>query len=736
MPQEDADGSQQPVQATDFLDIHQLSQLAISPDGEHAVYVSRKLMLPETQEQASFQDYTYRDQIWLVPVDGRTAPRPLTSARASASQPVWHPRGKHITFTRSTDGQSQLYLLPLDGGEAVKITQREQGARNPKWSPDGRRLLFSSSYSHAELLAMPQHSEGPAWPSEKPGTAPFSENEQNVDPDPDGSLEEMRAWLNHGQPEETAVVLNRLRFQGEFELDAQPDYTHWFVLEAGPDAGDDLLTLLENRELQHITERSLTLAEGFYSFNDVTWMPDSREMLMSANMQFDEHPDRIRSTSLYRMSVLGGAPQSYVSRQHYSYSAPKPSPNGRYIAFSVMDMRDPGYNQTEVGVLDTQTGAVSHHGQRTDRAFGNLKWSSDSRHIYATAPSNGGFPLYRLDIREGNLAVDNSLNFERISDFSTGIRDYALHRNTLLFVQTSAENPFELYQADAEADGAVKLSQHNEQWISQRQLSEPEKFTYTTDDDFEIEYWVMPPAGYEPGESYPTVLQIHGGPSAMWGTGEASMWHEFQLFTAQGFGVVYANPRGSGGYGKDFQKGNHQDWGISPMNDVLGALDEAAEQHDWIDEEQLTVTGGSYGGYLVAYIVAMDQRFKAAAAQRGVYELNTFFGEGNAFWLVKDRFGGYPWEDDIFEILRADSPFTFVDQIETPLLILHGSRDLRTGVSQSEMMYRALKVLNRPVEYIRYPEAGHDLSRTGAAHQRLDRLLRMIEFMKRYVDAE
>jgi dipeptidyl aminopeptidase/acylaminoacyl peptidase len=295
----------------------------------------------------------------------------------------------------------------------------------------------------------------------------------------------------------------------------------------------------------------------------------------------------------------------------------------------------------------------------------------------------------------------------------------------------------------------------------------------------------------------------------MWGPGEASMWHEFQLLAARGMGVVLSNPRGSGGYGRAFQRANRMRWGDLPARDVLGALDHAADENGWIDESKLGVTGGSYAGYLTAWIVAHDDRFQAAVAQRGVYDLNTFFGEGNAWRLVPTHFGGYPWAGDdsvaydplvpsdrmniaelmagetasrlealvyelstlpqldgividslaarlspaarrllesespaalgydlisTRELLARNSPLTYADQITTPLLIMHGSNDLRTGVIQSEMLYRTLKVLNRDVEYVRYPDAGHDLSRGGDPQQRLDRLLRIYEFLARHVE--
>jgi len=151
-----------------------------------------------------------------------------------------------------------------------------------------------------------------------------------------------------------------------------------------------------------------------------------------------------------------------------------------------------------------------------------------------------------------------------------------------------------------------------------------------------------------------------------------------------------------------------------------------------VDTNRQVVTGGSYAGYLTAYIVTQDHRFKAAVAQRGVYDLATFFGEGRAWRLVPNHFGGDPWE--VASILRDNSPQTFVDQIRTPLLIIHADNDLRTGVIQSEVLYKSLKVLERPVEYVRYPNAGHDLSRTGNPKQRIDRLLRIWEFFERYID--
>jgi len=305
----------------------------------------------------------------------------------------------------------------------------------------------------------------------------------------------------------------------------------------------------------------------------------------------------------------------------------------------------------------------------------------------------------------------------------------------VLYAKTEVANPSELYRADLSFKNETQLSHHNTDWVKTRALSYPEKRILTNSKGQTIDYWIMKPTFLDNGKKYPLLLQMHGGPTAMWGPGEASMWHEFQFFCSQGYGIVYANPRGSGGYGVDFMKANYRDWGTGPAEDVLAAATEAAKEA-WVDTSRQVITGGSYAGYLTAWIVGHDNRFKAAFAQRGVYELTTFMGEGNAWRLVPGYFGGYPWEEEAAASMRANSPQTFVQNINTPLLIKHGENDLRTGVIQSELLYKSLKILGKDVEYVRMPGATHELSRSGSPRQRLDRILRIYEFFERYVGSK
>jgi len=361
-----------------------------------------------------------------------------------------------------------------------------------------------------------------------------------------------------------------------------------------------------------------------------------------------------------------------------------------------------------------------------DRNKTNLIWSSDDKYLYFTAQSNGGTVLNKVSI--ANLKV------ETLSSSAFGITSFDIANKTLVFSKTAISNPSELYFADTDFKKERKASDFNP-WVSTKKLSFPEKKTFVNELGMTVEYWVMKPANYKEGEKYPLLLEIHGGPAAMWGPGEESMWHEYQYFTSRGYGVVYSNPRGSGGYGLDFLRGNVNDWGKGPASDVLTALDKTVEL-GWADPSKLLITGGSYAGYLTAWIISHDNRFKAACAQRGVYDLSTFFGEGNAWRLVPNYFGGYPWEAKVKEILIRESPITYVENIKTPFIIFHGGNDRRTGFVQGEMMYRSLKVLGRPVEYVVHPGATHEITRNGDNRQRMDQMLRTYEFFERWLSSK
>lgn len=707
----------QRIVVTDLTRIKQVGNIQLAPNGQRAVYTLTTIEPNPDQKE----EYEYKSHIYLTDLKAGSAPKALTRGSESARQPVWSPNGKSIVFARTAKGKSQLFVMPLDGGEAYQLTTGKYGASNPIWSPDGTKILFTAGLTMTELLADSTLNPGkrtPSWSMEKPGfaTNTFLQPDKKVKPNPDGSLAEIRAYLAKDVEDKKAKVVNRLTFQGEATTEPEMSFTHVFVVDAREGAAPRPLT------------------RGFYSFQATNWLPDGKQILAVTDRDTLKHPDREQDNAIVAIAADGsGRVTTVLSEAGRSYSGPELSPDGKRLALLVNKSEGVSFPQLALTTLTgVKAGAVEMI--PFDRSAGNLTWSTGASSdkkvgtavLYFTASSNGGSPLYRL--------VPATKQVEQLTDFNSGVSSFHVIDNQIVFARIEVANPSELYRADGMAKNAVKLTNHND-WIAAKTLSFPEKRTYKNSKGQVVDYWIMKPVGLgsgAAGKKYPLLVNMHGGPTAMWGPGEGSTWHEHQYFCAQGYGVVYANPRGSGGYGQAFQAANYQDWGTGPTEDVLAAATDAAKEV-WVDTSRQVLTGGSYAGYLTAWIVGHDNRFKAAFAQRGVYDLTTFMGEANAWRLVPNYFGGYPWQPEIQKVLDANSPYSFVANIKTPLLIKHGENDLRTGVVQSEMLYKSLKLLGRPVEYVRMPGATHELSRTGNVRQRIDRMLRMYEFFERYV---
>ena len=698
-----AQSGKEPVKVTDMLKIKSISGVTLTNDGSKAAFTVTAIE-PDAENK---WEYKYTNQVWMTTTDGASAPRQLTYKEGS-SQAAWSPDGRQLAFVRVADGKPQVFLLSLDGGEAVQLTKYKYGAGTPRWSPDGRQILFSSNIPLKELLKdsllNPAHSI-PKWSFEKPG---FDTNQPwpatAAKPDPDGSIEEIRAYLDNNATDKKAKVVTKLNFQDETDVSTDMGFNHFFVVNAQPGAVPAALT------------------HGFNRFNSADFTPDGRQVILSGDNDSTQHPDRSLESEIFIVNTDGSGFRQLLGEKGKNYNSPRLSPSGKWLAFQ--------YGSTSfvtvptLAILPLSGTAADIIDIPFDRAKGGYTWSNDEKYIYFSAQSNGGAPVYRADIKTKKV--------EQLTDYNSGIISFDIVNNKMVFAKTEVADPFDIYIADASAKNTRRISNFNYDWVQKKLLSLPEKKTFTNTKGETVEYWVMKPANYQPGQKYPLVLDIHGGPMAMWGPGEVSMWHEYQFFCSKGYGVVYCNPRGSGGYGLEFLRANISDWGTGPTGDVLTALDKTVSE-GWADTSKLVVTGGSYAGYLVAWIIAHDHRFKAACSQRGVYDLATFFGEGNAWRLIPNYFGGYPWEAATKAVLERESPITYVKDITTPYIIFHGENDRRTGFVQSEMLYRSLKVLGRPVEYVRHPGGTHELTRSGNNRQRIDQMLRTWEFFERYI---
>jgi dipeptidyl aminopeptidase/acylaminoacyl peptidase len=294
---------------------------------------------------------------------------------------------------------------------------------------------------------------------------------------------------------------------------------------------------------------------------------------------------------------------------------------------------------------------------------------------------------------------------------------------TLIYVAGEINRPFRLYASSAKGKRASVLSDPNENLVADAYLAKPVELEVTAPDGGTVQAWLLPPRGLQEGGKvkYPLILEIHGGPHSMYGHG---MFHEMQVMASRGYGVLFCNPRGSAGYGEEFNSTTRGIWGESDMPDVMAAV-EAASKLDWVDTDRLGITGGSYGGYLTNWIISHDDRFKAAVTQRCVSNFYSFVGTSDiGFDFGIFEFGGTPWADA--EKLLRHSPISCVENIHTPLLIIHSEQDLRCPIEQAEQMFTALRCLGRDVEFVRIPEEGHELSRSGTPSRRVARLEHLI----------
>lgn len=687
-----------PIAVTDMLKIKRASNVKLSPDGKHAVY-SLTSIIPDTAKK---KDYTYLRQLYITDLSGKAQ---LLDTGATSS-PAYNPSGNTIAFIKTVKGKSQIFLYYTADGKIRQLTDFSYGCSEPVWSPDGKQLVFTSSISLQELVNDKDLNPGRKVPSWNDGAPGFKNNEDlltdTTNPNPDGDLRAIRAYLYDNAKDNKAKVITHSKFQAETYVNPELSFSHIFITDTA--AGST------PRELTH----------GFYSYQNPAFAGNNK-ILISVYMDAQKHPDDNREVQIFSVDTDGNNLTQLLHAKDSSYFLEAVSPSGKWLVYQRASETQIDVGEMWICPLATLANPVRIP---LDRLKGETQFSPDEKTIYFTSLNNGGSSLYKADVKTGKT--------EKLTSEDEGIYEFNISGNQLIFPKTWIQDPSEIFIADLQVKAPKMITRLNTDWLSEREISIPQKFTFTNSIGLTVEYWVMKPLNFDANKKYPVLLDMHGGPSAMWGPGEPSMWHEFQFFCAKGFGVVYCNPRGSGGYGNQFIRANYRDWGVGPSSDVLTALTKA-EAQGWIDTTKRFLSGGSYAGYLTAWIVGHDHRFRAASCQRGVYDFKTFFGEGNAGKMLGNYFGGFPYVDSVKGVLEEQSPINYVNNITTPLLIFHGENDLRTGVSQSEMLFKSLNTLGKQVEYVRHPGASHELVRSGDNRQRIDQMLRTYEFFSRFL---
>jgi acylaminoacyl-peptidase len=346
-------------------------------------------------------------------------------------------------------------------------------------------------------------------------------------------------------------------------------------------------------------------------------------------------------------------------------------------------------------------------------------FSEDGRFVYYIVSDRGDSKLFAVDIARRKIVT--LWGEDRVV--------YAFDhdgKGTFAIAVADPGDPGNLYLVKEKE--CTRLTKFNQQYLGSRRLARPEEFTFRGDGGDMVQGWILKPPHFRKGKKYPLIVQIHGGPYAAYGN---SLFHEFQVLAAAGYVVFYSNPHGSVGYGERYARALHNRWGIPDTRDILKAVS-LLRKKTYIDKKRVGVMGGSYGGYMTNWIIGHTNTFKAAITMRSVVNMLSFFS--NDFgWGFPWEFKGNWWDRNNFSFYWNMSPLKYVQNIKTPLLIIHSEQDHRCPIGQAEELFVALKLLGREVEMVRFPAEPHGLSRHGSPRRREKRLEFIVKFMDRHL---
>ncbi len=665
-----------PITVEDLYQINYVEDPQISPDGRWIAFIR---ITPDKMENG------YKRNIWLADTDGGE-PFQLTRGDKGSS-PRWSPDGETLAFVSGRSDKPQIYLLPINapGGEARSLTKMEKGATFPAWSPDGETIAFLCRMNAEEREKEDSGEDAP--PSDK-----FEAEQRKARK----KHEEEKRW----DPRPVWRVPYR---EGTAFLDDR--YQQVYVMETA-----------ENLDGDKIKARRLTDVDANHGAPE--WTPDGKYIY--TNRTHDLLADELYlQQRLYRIHVEDGEIEQVTHGDDISDTSPQISPDGKWVAFIRMIMPFDALERLIVKPVDG--GEERTLNLEIDRAPFNFRWTADNI-LIANVGDQGDSVFYRIDPADGAY---EQLFTDRIEAAELDVSPLG----GVTFTASTPYNPQELFWLPSGASSPVQVTAFNEKFLDGVVVQEVHEMRYETPNG-EIQGWYMLPVGYEEGKQYPLAFNIHGGPHAMWGPSSRTMWHEWQFHAARGYAVFFANPRGSGGYGDAFKRGLHSDWGNAAFNDLMTGIDTLLERFDFVDSERMAVTGGSYGGYMTAWIVGHTDRFASAVTQRGVYNLAAFYGVTDVPELITSEFDAEPWEDP--EKLWKHSPLAYAHNIKTPLLIIHSENDYRVPIADGEQLFAFVRRSGGTVKLLRYPRDGHELSRSGEPEHRVNRLTEMVEWFDKY----
>lgn len=659
------------ITVDDLTSLEIYSDPQFTPSGNAYSFISTRI-----NEKKEYESHIYFQKV------SNECPIQWTFHQKKDSHPRFSPDGNKLVFQSTRSGLPQIWLLDTNGGEAQQITFFEHGAVNPHWSKDGKYIIFN---------------------------API-EKDAHVNKQREPSKKERQKIIE--EKKKKPLIINRLKHKS----DAKGFHDHLYTQIVLYDVEQERFSQLTGGEKHHL-------------FEDIS--PDGRSIIFSANLNEDEDYELMNDLHLLH---LGTRKITKLTKGNGSYGSARFSPSGRQIAYIGHDYAYKGATLTDLFVKELESGKevclskdwdiqIGDH-MISDTKMGESStgpvWSNNEEEIFFIGTDDGTTKLYKVNLQA---------EFKTLYENNNHLFGFSYNRNTEAFIlgistPTDPGNFFLLKN-----DKLTKLTHANSELLSKISLSQPEEITIQTDDNLEIQGWILRPYQFNENKKYPFILEVHGGPHAMYGQ---TFFHEMQLLAAKGYVVLYTNPRGSHGYGQKFVDAVRSDYGGHDYLDLMTAVDFVLEKFQFIDKDRLGVTGGSYGGFMTNWIVGHTDRFKAAVTQRSISNWLSFYGVSDiGYFFTKWELGFNLLEDP--KKLWEFSPLKYADNIKTPLLILHGEQDLRCPIEQAEQLFITLKHARKEVEFVRFPVANHELSRSGDPQMRMERLKHIIRWFQKYL---
>lgn len=586
-----------------------------------------------------------KSAIYLMRADG-TQPKQLTDGAKQDEGPAWSPDGKTIAYVSNRDGGAkQVYLHDVASGKSRKLTNLSSGAASVKWVPDGSGVVLVSDV-HPDC---------------------------GVDPE---CIKQKDAAA--AEKVVKARVIDSLLFR---HWNAWQEPTRAHILHVALDG--------KARDLTPGTFDAPPFSVGGGDEFDVS--PDSKELVFARNT--DERPERSTNSDLFIVPLAGGEAKRITTRAGADTS-PQYSPDGRWIAYRSQSRAGYESDLWELWLYDRAAGQAKRIAPDFPDWISEIAWSPDSKSLIVEAPLKGRNALYEISLDGRTTLIHHG--------GSAGMIDVAPDGKTLYFNLSTLRRPADIYSF-TRGGKLAQLTHENDARLAQITMGATEDLWWEGADGAKIQGHLIKPPNFDPAKKYPALVLIHGGPQGAWGDAWSYRWNP-QPFAARGYVILMPNPRGSSGFGQQFVEQISRDWAGRVYTDIMNGVDQLAAL-PYVDGSRLGAAGGSYGGYMVNWILGHSTRFKALVSHAGVFNLESMYGVTEELWFPEWEFGGPFWDNP--EDYEKWSPHRFVKNFATPTLVAHGELDYRVPIGEGLQLFTALQRRGVPSRLLYFPDEGH-----------------------------